>query len=73
MKLRVFYDEAGVIVSVVQVSLKARTQPTSAHYSYIDVDQKETDAQSLAEIHTRFRVNGDGRLQQIPRRGPTTD
>ena len=73
MKLMVFYDEAGVIISVVQVNPKSRTKPTSLGYSYVTVDQKETGAKSLAEVHAKFRVNADGKLELRPNQRPTTD
>jgi len=68
MKLRVFHNNAGVIISVVQINPKAKTRPTSPGLSYVDVDQKETTAKSLAEVHSGFRVDSDGRLQPRPKR-----
>ena len=63
MKARVFYDGRGEIQSVIRVARKAGTEPSSAQYRSLEVDLKDVNASTLAELHAGFRVDAGGKLR----------
>jgi len=66
----VYYDATGDIQSVVQVDPKARTMPRSAQHSSLEIDLKDTEAETLVEIHSNFRVDAAHRtLIRRPEKG----
>ena len=56
MKSTVHYDANGDILSVVQVDSRASIVPLIAQHLSLDVDLKGTQADTLAEMHSNFRV-----------------
>ena len=62
MKLRIFHNKKGDIVSVVALERKA-LQPSSPDHPFIEVDLKDTKAKTLAEVHSGFHVDASGKLQ----------
>ena len=67
MKARIFHDEKGVIHSVMEVSRKAKSLPTSDDHGCVKVDLKALKVRSLAELHFDFRVNARGEVVRRPR------
>lgn len=67
MKARIFYDDKGVIHSVMLISRKAKSFPTSDDYACVKVDLKELKARTLAELHFDFRVNARGKVVRQPK------
>ena len=57
MKATVYYDAKGDILSVVQMDPKANVVPLSAQHLSLDIDIKDTEADTLVEIHSNFRVD----------------
>ena len=57
MKATVYYDANGDILSVVQVDPKASIVPLIAQHLSLDIDLKGTQADTLAEMHSNFRVD----------------
>ena len=57
MRAMVYYDASGDIQSVVQVDPKAGIMPRSAQHSSFEIDLRDTEAETLVEIHSNFRVD----------------
>lgn len=75
MKVQVFHDANGTILSVVEVSYDAASVPVSTEYSSVTADLAELKVCTLAEVHSRFRVDGRGRvlLRDAPYRPAADD
>lgn len=64
MKARIFYDSNGEIRSVVALACDAQTTPTSSDYAWVEAELTELGAETLADIHSNFRVSADGRVSR---------
>jgi hypothetical protein len=69
-RIRVFYNPEGIIESVMQLAAKPRTTAVAAGYRFVDINLKETGAETVGELHLCFRVDGHGKLKRHSDRKP---
>jgi hypothetical protein len=67
VKARIFYDGKGAIQSVMEISRRAKSTPTSDEFACVKVDLKALKARTLAELHFDYRVNARGKVVRRPR------
>jgi hypothetical protein len=69
VRATVYYDANGFIQSVVYVQPKSRTKPLSAEHASVEIDLKDTKPNTLADLHSKYRVDTHKR-KLIRRSGP---
>jgi hypothetical protein len=66
MKLTIFHDANGRILSVIALEPEARIAPTSNEHASIEVDLEDLGVETIGDVHKSFRVT-DGRLERLQR------